>query len=68
MGMKRFQDLTDAQLLAVCLYGEARGETDCGKIAVASVIKERVKKGGLVWHGVSRCHSGAFSVLMLPDF
>jgi spore germination cell wall hydrolase CwlJ-like protein len=50
MGMSRFHQLTDAQLLAVCLYGEARGESDCGKIAVASTIKERVKQGG--WYGL----------------
>jgi N-acetylmuramoyl-L-alanine amidase len=55
MGMQRFRELTDAQLLAVCLYGEARGESREGKIAVASVIKERVKKGGwfgMGYHGV----------------
>lgn len=50
-----FRKLTEAQLLALCIYGEARGESREGKIAVASVIKQRVKEGGwygLGWHGV----------------
>lgn len=49
MGMQRFSELEAPQLLALCIFGEARGEDTIGKIAVASVIKERVMKGG--WYG-----------------
>lgn len=55
MGMSRFAALPDEKLLAVCLYGESRGESREGKIAVASVIKTRVEKGdwyGEGYHGV----------------
>lgn len=38
-----FRKLTDAQLMAVCIYGEARGESLAGKIAVAHTIMNRVK-------------------------
>jgi len=37
-----FRKLTDAQLLALTIYGEARGESMAGKIAVGAVILERV--------------------------
>jgi len=37
-----FGHLDDKQLLALTVYGEARGERPIGKIAVASVILERV--------------------------
>jgi spore germination cell wall hydrolase CwlJ-like protein len=46
-----FTDLNDKQIMGLCIYGEARGETTEGKIAVGSVILERVKKGG--WFGRS---------------
>jgi hypothetical protein len=38
-----FGHLTDAQLMAADVWAEARGETREGKIAVASVIMERVE-------------------------
>ena len=38
-----FSGLTEAQLMALTIYGEARGETREGKIAVGSVILERVE-------------------------
>ncbi len=44
-----FQKLTDAQLLALCIYGEARGESYEGRRAVGSVILNRKDKGG--WYG-----------------
>jgi len=44
-----FDHLSDTQLLALAIYGEARGESGEGKIAVGSVILERVKRGG--WWG-----------------
>ena len=44
-----FKKLTDAQLMAVCIYGEARSEPLAGKIAVAHVIMNRAKRGG--WWG-----------------
>jgi len=37
-----FGSLTDDRLLALTIYGEARGESREGKIAVGSVILERV--------------------------
>lgn len=37
-----FRKLTDTQLLALTIYGEARGESLAGRIAVGSVILERV--------------------------
>jgi spore germination cell wall hydrolase CwlJ-like protein len=44
-----FEELDDKKLMALCLYGEARGEPLSGKIGVASVIMNRVKKNG--WFG-----------------
>lgn len=44
-----FRNLDDKKLLAICLYGEARGEAMGGKVGVASVIMNRVKKGK--WFG-----------------
>jgi len=40
---------TDIESAARTVYGEARGETEQGKIAVAWVIRNRVKRGG--WWG-----------------
>lgn len=37
-----FLKLSAAQIMALTIYGEARGESDAGKIAVGSVILERV--------------------------
>lgn len=41
-----FEALTDIQLIAVTLYGEARGEPPEGKRAVAEVILNRAQKWG----------------------
>ena len=38
-----FSHLSEAQLMALTIYGEARGESREGKIAVGSVILERVE-------------------------
>ncbi len=38
-----FLNLSEKQLMALTIYGEARGEPDKGKIAVGSVILERVE-------------------------
>ncbi len=46
---KNFEDLDDNELLALVIYGEARGEPIEGKIAVAAVIMNRVKRDG--WFG-----------------
>lgn len=43
--------LEEYKLLAGLIYGEARGETESGKRAVAWVVKNRAKKGG--WYGHS---------------
>jgi N-acetylmuramoyl-L-alanine amidase len=37
-----FGDLADDQLLALAMYGEARGESMEGKVAMGSVVLERV--------------------------
>lgn len=54
-----FEKLSDKALLALCIYGEARGETPEGKIAVGSVIMERVKRNG--WFG-----KGIHGVILKP--
>jgi hypothetical protein len=41
-GLATFGHLTDIQLMSLVIYGEARGESRDGKIAVGSVILERV--------------------------
>lgn len=41
-----FRNLTETQLMALVIYGEARGELKEGKIAVGSVIIERKKQSG----------------------
>ncbi len=38
-----FWKLSEKQIMAITIYGEARGESDAGKIAVGSVILERVE-------------------------
>ncbi len=43
--------LPDIEIMARTIYGEARGETQLAKLAVASVILNRVRKGG--WFGNS---------------
>ena len=40
-----FLTLTEKQILALTIYGEAMGEPEEGKIAVGSVVLERVKRG-----------------------
>jgi len=44
-----FKKLDDVKLLAITIYGEARGEPLAGKIAVASVVLNRFKKNS--WFG-----------------
>jgi len=44
-----FEKLKERELLALAVYGEARGEPIEGKIAVASVIMNRLKRNG--WYG-----------------
>ncbi len=44
-----FRRLDDIKLLSLVIYGEARGEPLAGKIAVASVVLNRLKKSG--WFG-----------------
>jgi hypothetical protein len=53
--VEKFKDLTDKQLLTLLIYGEARGEPVEGQIAVASVVRNRVKisqKLGLTWRDI----------------
>jgi len=49
--MQIFGKLDDKQIMGLTIYGEARGEPDEGKIAVGSVILERVDKKS--WMGKS---------------
>jgi spore germination cell wall hydrolase CwlJ-like protein len=44
-----FKDLSDVELLALCIYGEARGEPYAGKCAVGHVVINRVKRKS--WYG-----------------
>ena len=46
---QRLEDLTDVELLTRLIWGEARGESTQGKIAVACVARNRVEKNG--WFG-----------------
>lgn len=46
-----FIALSDLELLARCIWGEARGEPVEGKVAVAAVIKNRIK--GVARYGVT---------------
>lgn len=50
--MNDFGHLTDKQLLALCIYGEARGESTAGKIAVGSVVMNRAEKSGWWGHNI----------------
>jgi N-acetylmuramoyl-L-alanine amidase len=38
---KLFEDFTEEELLAACIWGEARGESRKGKIAIANVVMNR---------------------------
>jgi spore germination cell wall hydrolase CwlJ-like protein len=44
-----FKNLTDMQLMALCIYGEARNQGLEGMRAVGSVVINRARKGG--WFG-----------------
>jgi len=48
---KNFESLDDKELLALAIYGEARGESVDGKLGVGSVILNRVARGG--WFGAT---------------
>ena len=41
---KMFSLLSDVELLALCIYGESRGELHIGKCGVAHVVLNRVKR------------------------
>ncbi|MFA5379813.1 MAG: cell wall hydrolase [Dehalococcoidia bacterium] len=47
--MKAFADLPDNEIMALTIYGEARGEPYLGKVAVGSVVLNRVDLKG--WQG-----------------
>lgn len=49
MEIKSYQDLTDVQLLALCCWREARGESDDAKIAQCWSVCNRVGNPG--WWG-----------------
>lgn len=42
--MSKLNDMTEVDLLACCIYAEARGEPHIGKEAVASVVMNRSKR------------------------
>lgn len=56
MPMNRQRDLT---LLALCVFGEARGESQAGRNAIAHVVLNRWKIGG--WFG-----TGIAGVILKP--
>jgi spore germination cell wall hydrolase CwlJ-like protein len=45
-----FSSLPVDELLARCIYGEARGEPDCGKVAIVNVVFNRTGDGK-DWNG-----------------
>lgn len=47
-----FDHLSETQIMALTIYGEARGESTDGKIAVGSVILNRVKRNGWMGHSI----------------
>lgn len=57
--LKPFVDLEDVELLACCLYGEARNQGLDGMLAVGSVVMNRVRAGG--WYG-----TGIKAVVLKP--
>ena len=48
---ERLAGLTDRQLLALCLWGEARGEGVIGQLAVAHVVLNRSRRRS--WYGTA---------------
>ena len=59
MKTDKFLNTSEKQILALAIYGEARGESTEGKIAVGSVILERVKRNK--WYG-----QGVHGVILKP--
>jgi len=51
-GRKDLETLSDAELLARCIWGEARSESIEGKLAVAHVVLNRVKAKSYYGHTV----------------
>jgi spore germination cell wall hydrolase CwlJ-like protein len=51
--MKQFADLPENEIMALTIYGEARGEPYLGKVAVGSVILNRVDIKGWMGNTVS---------------
>lgn len=51
---KDLYNLDDTTLLAACIYGEAATESDEGKLGVACVVRNRVKRRG--WWGSTYKH------------
>jgi spore germination cell wall hydrolase CwlJ-like protein len=56
---KCFNELGDIQIIAMCIWGESRGESFRGKIGVGSVIRNRAKNPN--WWG-----AGWKSVILKP--
>lgn len=52
MASNPFRNLTPTEITALCIYGEARGESLSGKAAVGSVIRNRVDARRLSYHDV----------------
>jgi N-acetylmuramoyl-L-alanine amidase len=65
-----YADLSDLELLEICVFREARGEPIDGKRAVAHVVRNRVYSGitwwGEDWHSVI-LHRFQFSSFDLED-
>lgn len=58
--------MTDQELLAECLYKEARGEGEAGMLAVGCVIRNRVNSGWGDWHHVITAKN-QFSSMSVPS-
>jgi spore germination cell wall hydrolase CwlJ-like protein len=64
-----FSEMTDAELLATCIYSEAANQSDEGKAAIAQVVSNRMRRhyqsDGTIAGTV--LHPGAYSAFMF-DF
>ncbi len=62
-----FNKLTDLQLFSLCINREARGEITEGKIAVGSVILNRVDYGN-IHHGWGNVYGNSIKSVILAPF
>ena len=63
---KHFADLSEARLLGLCIWAEARGEGMEGRVAVGSVVLNRVKHGRMNDPWGRRYGRSVHTVIMAP--